>query len=136
MRFDTLVRLDMTNRPALTVAILAGGHARRLRRLAALDGADLGIPRSERGYELLCAIYSRGCESDIHARLARGVYEASTLPTGIPVAGLGVDNDLTFVNVNTPHDYERAKGLIEWKPEPTQDRITTRRTRPRTDADS
>jgi hypothetical protein len=52
------------------------------------------------------------------------------------VAEIGVGNDLTFVNVNTPHDYERAKGLIEWKPESTQDRITTGRTRPMTDADS
>jgi GTP:adenosylcobinamide-phosphate guanylyltransferase len=49
---------------------------------------------------------------------------------------LDVDEDLIFVNVNTPHDYEGAKRLIEWKPETTQDRITTGRTRPRTDADS
>lgn len=84
-----------------------------LRRLAAVEGADLVIPRSERGYEPLCAIYSRTCEGDIHSRLARGAYEASTLPAGIRVAEVGVGNDLTFVNVNTPHDYERAKGLIE-----------------------
>jgi hypothetical protein len=29
------------------------------------------------------------------------------------------------VDINTPHDYERAKGLIEVKPKPTEDRITT-----------
>ena len=107
-----------------------------LGRLAAVEGVDLVIPRSERGYEPLCAIYSRTCEGDIHARLARGAYEASTLPAGIRVAEIGVGNDLTFVNVNTPHDYERAKELIEWKPESPQDRITTGRTRPMTDADS
>jgi molybdopterin-guanine dinucleotide biosynthesis protein A len=107
-----------------------------LLRLAAVEDADLVIPRSERGYEPLCAIYSRACERDIHARLTRREYEASTLPAGMRVAEIGVGNDLTFVNVNTPHDYERAKGLIEWKPESTQDRITTGRTRPMTDADS
>jgi len=100
----------MTNRPALAAAILAGGRARRL--------------------------YSRACEEDIHARLTRREYEAATLPVGMRVAEIGVGNDLTFVNVNTPHDYERAKGLIEWKPESTQDRITTGRSRPMTDADS
>lgn len=46
-----------------------------------------------------------------------------------------VDRQL-FVNVNTPHDYERAKGLIELKPEPTEDRITTGRSQPTTDTDS
>jgi molybdopterin-guanine dinucleotide biosynthesis protein A len=131
-RFDTLVGLDMTNRPALAAAILAGGRARRLGGV----NNDLVIPRSERGYEPLCAIYSRACEGDIHARLTRREYEAATLPAGMRVAEIGVGNDLTFVNVNTPHDYERAKRLIEWKPESTQDRITTGRTRPMTDADS
>jgi molybdopterin-guanine dinucleotide biosynthesis protein A len=107
-----------------------------LLRMAAVDDVDLVIPRSERGYEPLCAIYSRTCEGDIHARLTRGEYEASTLPVGIRIAEIDVGNDLVFVNINTPHDYERAKGLIEWKPESTQDRITTGRTGPMTDADS
>ncbi len=84
-----------------------------LQRLAAVEGADLVIPRSARGYEPLCAIYSQACASGIHGRLARGEYEASRLPEGIRVAEVGVDDELSVVNVNTPHDYERAKGLIE-----------------------
>ena len=84
-----------------------------LERLAAVGGADLVIPRSARGYEPLCAIYSRACENEIRGRLARGEYEASKLPAGIRVAEVGVDDDLSVVNVNTPHDYERAKGLID-----------------------
>ena len=107
-----------------------------LRRLAAVEDADVVIPRRPRGYEPLCAIYSRICATDMRARIDRGAYEASALPAGVRVAELDVDNDLIFVNVNTPHDYERAKRLNEWKPEPTQDRITTGRTRLRTDADS
>jgi molybdopterin-guanine dinucleotide biosynthesis protein A len=104
--------------------------------LAAVEDVDLVIPRRERGYEPLCAIDSRACERDIHARLTRGEYGASTLPAGMRVAELGGGNDLTFVNINTPHDYERAKGLIESTPELMQDRITTGRTARMTDADS
>ena len=103
-----------------------------LRRLAAVDNADLVIPRSRRGYEPLCAVYGRACARDIHERLARRALEASTLPQGVRVAEIGPEviaaydpDDLLFVNVNTPHDYARAKGLIEVKPKPTEDRITT-----------
>jgi hypothetical protein len=113
--FDTLVGLDTTRAPALAAVIVAGGHAK------GLGGVNKGV---------------RVVPDQIHARLTRVEYEASTLPAGVCVAKCGVGNDRTFVNVNTPHDYERATGLIEWKPESPQDRITTGRTRPMTDADS
>jgi molybdopterin-guanine dinucleotide biosynthesis protein A len=83
-----------------------------LRTLAAVPDADLVIPRHAKGYEPLCAIYSRACADDIRQRLARGLNEASRLPAGVRVTELDVDNETFFVNVNTPHDYERAKGLI------------------------
>ena len=114
-----------------------------LRRMIAVNGADLVIPRSVRGYEPLCAVYSRACAADIRARIARGALEAAALPGGLNVVELGPEilapfdpDGLLFVNVNTPHDYERAKGLIELKPQATQDRITTGRHRPTTDTDS
>lgn len=107
-----------------------------LQRLVDVEEADLVIPRGNRGYEPLCAIYSRRCEAGIHDRLVRGEFEAARLPADVGVAEVAVDDEMSVVNINTPHDYERAKGLIEWKPEPTQDRITTGRNRPRTDADS
>ena len=84
-----------------------------LKRLAAADGADVVVARSARGLEPLCAIYSRACAGDIRARLERGAYEASTLPAGFRVAEVGVERALVFVNVNTPHDYERARNLVE-----------------------
>jgi molybdopterin-guanine dinucleotide biosynthesis protein A len=84
-----------------------------LRELVAVKDADLVIPRHAGRYEPLCAIYSRGCADDIRDRLARGMNEASTLPTGLRVTAIDVDNERFFVNVNTPHDYERAKGLSE-----------------------
>ena len=108
-----------------------------LRRLADVEDADVVIPRHARGYEPLCAIYSRACAEDMRARLARGIYEASTLPAGVRVTELDVDDDVMFVNVNTPHDYERARELSDrMMPQPRQDRITTGRTHRRTDTDS
>jgi molybdopterin-guanine dinucleotide biosynthesis protein A len=90
-----------------------------LRRLAA-EHADVVIPRTVRGYEPLCAIYTRACAPDIRARLDRGDLRAPALPTGLRVAELGPEillmddpDGLLFSNVNTPHDYERAKGVIE-----------------------
>jgi len=107
-----------------------------LRRLAAVDDADVVIPRHARGYEPLCAIYSRACAGDMRERLARGLNEASRLPAGVRVTELDIDEDVLFVNVNTPHDYERARELSDRMPQPPQNRITSGRTRRRTDADS
>ena len=84
-----------------------------LRRLAAVNDADVVIPRHARGSEPLCAIYSRACASDIRDRLARGMNEASRLPVGVTGDGDRRGQRSFFVNVNTPHDYERAKGLSE-----------------------
>ena len=81
--------------------------------------ADLIIPRGARGYEPLCAIYSRACAASIRARIERGRLEASVLPDGVRVVEIGEQalaaydpHGLLFVNVNTPHDYERANTLL------------------------
>ena len=78
------------------------------------------IPRSRRGYEPLCAIYSRACAAAIRERLMRGELEAARLPDGVRVAEVGPEtlaaydpDGLLLVNVNTPHDYERAKEVLE-----------------------
>ena len=42
-----------------------------LEHMSAVD-ADLVIPRTARGYEPLCAIYTRACLEPIRERLARG----------------------------------------------------------------
>lgn len=104
-----------------------------LRHLAGIADAELVIPRSRRGYEPLCAVYARACASGIRARIENGALEASALPTDVRVAEIGPDvlaaydpDGMLFVNVNTPHDYERAKRLLGLKPKPTEDRITTR----------
>jgi molybdopterin-guanine dinucleotide biosynthesis protein A len=107
-----------------------------LERLTAVRDADVVVARSPRGVEPLCGVYSRACASEIRARLDSGAFEASTLPTGFRVVEVDVDRAVVFVNVNTPHDYERAKGVVERQPEPNEDRITTGRRRPMTDAAS
>jgi molybdopterin-guanine dinucleotide biosynthesis protein A len=97
-----------------------------LLRMAAVQDADLVIPRTARGVEPLCAIYSKTCAAYIRARLDRRELHASTLPHGVRIAELGPEialHELLFMNLNTPHDYERAKSLIEL--EPTDDRITS-----------
>jgi molybdopterin-guanine dinucleotide biosynthesis protein A len=105
-------------------------------RLASVTDADVVVARSPRGIEPLCAIYTRACAAEIRARIARGSYEASTLPDGFRVVEVGVERALVFLNVNTPHDYERAKGLVERQLDPKEDRITTGRDRPMTDSAS
>jgi len=110
--------------------------ANLLRCLAAVVDADVVIPRHARGYEPLCAIYSRACAGDMRERLARGLKQASTLPTGVRVTELDIDEEVLFVNVNTPHDYARARELSARMPQPPQNPITSGRTSRRTDGDS
>ena len=109
----TAIRHSPCDRTLVVACDLPFLSAAFLQRLVDVADADLVIPRSERGYEPLCAIYSRRCEVDIHDRLVRGEYEAWRRPQGIRVAEVSVGDDLSVVNVNTPHDYERAKGLNE-----------------------
>jgi molybdenum cofactor guanylyltransferase len=91
--------------------------------------ADLVIPRSPRGVEPLCAIYARACAPVLRARIESGRLEASVLPEGVRVAEIAEQVvaaydplGLVFVNVNTPHDYERANTLLEGS-NASQDRI-------------
>ena len=63
---------------------------RFLAYMAALE-ADLVIPRSNRGYEPLCAIYSRTCAAPIRERISRGELEASRLPEGVKVAEVSAE---------------------------------------------
>jgi molybdopterin-guanine dinucleotide biosynthesis protein A len=102
-----------------------------LERLAQDTDADVVVPRTERGYEPLCAVYSARCASPIRRRLESGSLQASRLPEGVHVEELGPEtlaaydpDGLLFVNINTPHDYERARNLIESMPQRPDDRIT------------
>jgi molybdopterin-guanine dinucleotide biosynthesis protein A len=102
-----------------------------LERLVQPTAADVVVPRTERGYEPLCAVYSARCAAPIRRRLESGWLQASQLPEGVHVEEIGPEtlaaydpDGLLFVNINTPHDYERARNLIESMPQRPADRIT------------
>lgn len=95
------------------------------------EDVDAVIPRSSRGLEPLCALYRRGCAAAARARIDRGELQISELAREIRVRELGAaalaayDPDgRLFHNINTPHDYARARAWIEGNTEPPQNRIT------------
>ena len=104
-----------------------------LERLAAesraAEGIDAVVPRSTKGLEPLCAAYRRSCAIRVKARLERGDLAVTALLTDLHVRELGhaalapFDEGTLFENVNTPHDYARARGLVE-NEKPSEDRIT------------
>jgi molybdopterin-guanine dinucleotide biosynthesis protein A len=106
-------------------------NVRLLERLVQQSDADLVVPRGPRGYEPLCAVYSSACAEPIRRRLEAGALKAAVLPEGVRVEVIGPEmlaaydpDGLLFVNVNTPHDYERARDLIESLPQRRGDGIT------------
>ena len=89
-----------------------------LRRLLDLSsGHDAVVPLSARGPEPLCAVYGAACLEPIRRRLGAGELKATSFWPDVDVlqagadqlAGLGPLDDL-FRNVNTPADYESARG--------------------------
>ena len=109
--------------PFLSPALLA--------RLVQETDADLVVPRGAQGNEPLCAVYSSACAGPIRQRLESGALRAAIPPEGVRVEEIGPEmlaaydpDGLLFVNVNTPHDYERARDLIESMPQRPRDRIT------------
>lgn len=86
------------------------------------EEADIAIPRTERGYEPLCATYSRRCAGVLRHRIdARQLKISDLLASAVTliVREVGLD-EITpydcqhrlFCNVNTPDEYARASGLI------------------------
>lgn len=94
-----------------------------LAHLAHVD-ADVVMPRGRHGYEPLCAIYGRAAAPGIRARLERGERHAARAPENVrwvevsPEEVAAYDpHGLLFVNVNTPHDYERARRMSATRPQ-------------------
>jgi molybdopterin-guanine dinucleotide biosynthesis protein A len=101
-----------------------------LERLTAPSDADLVIPRSARGYEPLCATWSRSSADVIRRRINGGQLKAALLVEELRVEEIGPEmltscdpHGLLFVNVNTSHDYERAQELSRLESKPSHDRI-------------
>ena len=106
-----VVACDM---PFLSAPLLLELAARR----SAL--VDVVMPRTRDGLQPLCALYSERCAPRLRSRLERGLLRASEIVGDVRVEELGPDeiaaydpDGLMFVNVNTPHDYERAKEVVD-----------------------
>ena len=89
------------------------------------------VPRSSRGLEPLCAVYRKRCAPVVRERIDHQMLQVSTLPDVLRVRELGPESlrvydpdGRLFANVNTPHDYARARTWVEGNDEPPQDRIT------------
>jgi molybdopterin-guanine dinucleotide biosynthesis protein A len=101
-----------------------------LQRLAAPSDADLVIPRTGRGYEPLCATWSAACAGPIWRRIQTGTLKTALVVEELRVEEIGPEllascdpQGLLFVNVNTPHDYERARRLGRMESNSMRDRI-------------
>jgi molybdopterin-guanine dinucleotide biosynthesis protein A len=81
---------------------------------------DIAIPRTARGYEPLCATYSRRTAGELLRLIGEKRFKLSevALIAGLTVREIGPDElkpfgpaDVLFFNINTPDDYARAIDL-------------------------
>jgi molybdopterin-guanine dinucleotide biosynthesis protein A len=88
--------------------------------LACADSADAVVPRTERGYHPLCAVYTAACRAAVADRLAArrlamtGLFDALRLRVvaADELARFG-DPDRLLANVNTPDDFRTLEALQE-----------------------
>jgi molybdopterin-guanine dinucleotide biosynthesis protein A len=80
------------------------------------DNVDAVLPRSARGLEPLCAVYNRTAAPIFRRRLDAGQWRLGDVVKDLRVREIAdsafadLDHDgRLFENVNTPHDYERAR---------------------------
>jgi molybdopterin-guanine dinucleotide biosynthesis protein A len=94
------------------------------------EEVDAVVPRSARGLEPLCAVYRRGAAARARARIERGDLRMTGFLADLTVRELThrafapEDEGTLFENINTPHDYARARGRVELNEKPFEDRIT------------
>ena len=109
-RHDTVfvIACDM---PHVTAAFV-----RYLLELA--DTADLVVPRTERGYHPLCAVYTRTCLAPLERRLAARMLQMAALVDDVHVRVVEAeeierfgDRHRLLANVNTPADYAALEAL-------------------------
>lgn len=127
--------LDATHERVLVIACdLPFVTAALLERLVAEsrtdEQVDAVVPRSARGLEPLCALYTTRCTAAARDRIESGALQVAGLLDAVRTRVLGpealapYDEGALFENVNTPHDHERARGWVELNEKPSKDRIT------------
>lgn len=114
---DTAIRSSQHARTLVVACDMPFPTLPLLQALAQRD-ADLVIPRSARGYEPLCAVWSDVCAEPIRRRIDRGEVKAGLEVEDVRGAEIGPDilrswdpDGLLLMNVNTPHDYARTRRL-------------------------
>ena len=97
--------------PFVTSALI--GHL-----LVLAAGSDIVVPRTERGYHPLCAVYSRACRDVVARRLMEGRLALSGVLDEMRVREVTVseldafgNHERLMANVNTPGDYEEIEAL-------------------------
>ena len=94
------------------------------------EQVDAVVPRSGAGLEPLCALYRRQAAPAVRALIDSGERRMTALLARLRVRAIDegafapYDGGTLFMNVNTPHDYARARGQVEVVEKPSEDRIT------------
>jgi molybdopterin-guanine dinucleotide biosynthesis protein A len=96
--------------------------------LARPSDADVVIPRSQTGLQPLCAAWSARALAPVRQRVHDKKLKVLSVLEELRVEEIGPEvlascdpHGLLFVNVNTPHDYERAQGFSRLESKPSQD---------------
>ncbi len=112
----TTARHDTVFVMACDMPHVSAAFARHLLSLA--RDADLVVPRTERGYHPLCAVYTRACLEPLARRLAARTLQMSALLDDVRVRVVEADEIERFgerhrllANVNTPADYAGLESL-------------------------
>ncbi len=85
-------------------------------------GADIVVPRTERGYHPLCAVYARACREPVAARLAERRLKMTDVVADVRTRVVTVEEIARFgdrhrllANVNTPAEYAVLEALQSHK---------------------
>ena len=103
-----VVACDMPNLDPALLRFMADG----------LNGHDAVVPRTERGYHPLCAVYAQSCRPAVQDRLQRGQLRMTDLLAALQVrvveaaelARFG-DPDRLLANVNSQADLDAVESL-------------------------
>ena len=117
----TAVHAAGTERTLVIACDMPFVSERLLAHLVSVGGSvDIAIPRAARGYEPLCATYSRRSATELRRLIDEGRFRLSDVARipGLNVHEVGRDElnafgpeEVLFFNLNTPDDHARAIDL-------------------------
>jgi molybdenum cofactor guanylyltransferase len=116
----TAARGDALFLIACDMPFISSGFADYL--LSLTGGVEIVIPRTERGYHPLCAVYTRACLDSVAVRLAERRLRLGELVADRPTRVVSVEDMARFgdpyrllANVNTPAEYAGLEALQSHK---------------------